>query len=116
MAGPNLALIVIAVVVALIIAAVTLYILTAFQHPEDRLQAWFPKFVVCTSLFIAIATVLLFPLDVANRRACSADVLFSDCDFTLPMRTLWYIVYIVNILLVYIVTPFTVFYYEADSD
>ena len=116
MDAENIAIIVVAIVVAFMVAATTLYILVAFQHPEDRLQAWFPKIVVCTSLFVAICTVLLFPLDVANRRACTEGELFSECDFALPMRELWFAFYVINVVLVYIVTPFTLFYYEADSD
>jgi LMBR1 domain-containing protein 1 len=74
------------------------------------------KIVVCCSIFVAIVTVLMFPLDVANRQACSERILFSDCELTLPMREMWYGVYIANIVLVYLVTPFTLFYYEADSE
>lgn len=114
--GQNLFLIIVTVVAALLIAAVTLYLLVAFSHPEDRNQAWWPKIVVCFSMFIAISTVLLFPLDVANRRACISDILDSDCELTLPMREIWFGIYIVNVVLVYIITPFTLFYYEADSD
>lgn len=114
--GYNLFLIIVTIVMALLIAATTLYLLVAFQHPEDRMQAWFPKIVVCISMFVAISTVLCFPLDVANRQACDGDLLWSDCEFTLPMKDIWYGVYIANIVLVYIVTPFTLFYYEADSD
>lgn len=114
--GYNLFLIIVTVVAAFLIAAVTLYLLVAFCHPEDRMQAWWPKIVVCSSMFIAIVTVLLFPLDVANRGACDDRILFSDCDLTLPMKEIWYGVYIINVVLVYIITPFTLFYYEADSD
>ena len=114
--GYNVFLIVVTVVAALMIAAVTVYLLAAFSHPEDRMQAWFPKIVVCCSIFVAIITVLMFPLDVANRQACSDRILFSDCDLTLPMKEMWYGVYIANIVLVYLVTPFTLFYYEADSE
>lgn len=114
--GYNLFLIIVTVVAAVLIAAVTLYLLVAFSHPEDRNQAWWPKIVVCFSMFIAISTVLLFPLDVANRRACDPQILYSDCEFTLPMRSLWYGIYIINVVLVYLITPFTLFYYEADSD
>lgn len=114
--GYNVFLIIVTVIVAVLVALTTLYLLVAFAHPEDRNQAWFPKIVVCSSMFIAIITVLMFPLDVANRSACDEKVLFSDCDFTLPMEDMWYAVYIINVILVYIVTPFTLFYYEADSE
>lgn len=114
--GYNVFLIVVTVVAALMIGAVTIYLLAAFQHPEDRMQAWFPKIVVSLSMFVAIILVLMFPLDVANRQACNEAILFSDCDLTLPMKGMWYGVYIASIVLVYLITPFTLFYYEADSE
>jgi LMBR1 domain-containing protein 1 len=114
--GYNLFLIIVTIIAAVLIAAVTLYLLVAFSHPEDRNQAWWPKIVVCFSMFISISTVLLFPLDVANTRACDPQILYSDCEFTLPMRSIWFGIYIVNVVLVYLITPFTLFYYEADSD
>lgn len=114
--GQNVFLIIVTCVAAVMIAAVTIYLLAAFTHPEDRMQAWFPKVVVCLSIFVAITTVLMFPLDVANRTACDREILLSDCDLTLPMKEMWYGIYIANIVLVYVVTPFTLFYYEADSE
>jgi LMBR1 domain-containing protein 1 len=114
--GYNLFLIIVTCVAALLIAAVTVYLLAAFSHPEDKMQAWFPKVVVCLSIFVAITTVLMFPLDVANRKACDPQILFSDCELTLPMKQMWYGVYFANIVLVYLITPFTLFYYEADSE
>jgi hypothetical protein len=114
--GHNIFLIVVTCIAALMIAAVTVYLLAAFSHPEDKMQAWFPKIVVCFSIFVAITTVLMFPLDVANRKACDPDILFSDCKLTLPMKGMWYGIYIINIVLVYLITPFTLFFYEADSE
>ena len=32
------------------------------------------------------------------------------------MREIWYGVYIANVVLVYLITPFALFYYEADSE
>jgi len=48
---------------------------------------------------------------VANRGACAEDIRLSSCDFTMPMRELWYAVYILNAVLVFLVTPFAIFYY-----
>lgn len=68
--GYNYFLIVITAVVCVLAVLVALYMLIAFQHPEDRNQAWFPKAVVIFGISLAIWTVLLIPLDVANRQAC----------------------------------------------
>ena len=57
-------------VIAILALGVGLYLLIIYCHPEDRNQAWFPKAVVVFGIALAIWTVLLFPLDVANRKVC----------------------------------------------
>ena len=116
MEGFNWVLIVITVILALLSVGVALYLLISYQHPEDKNQAWFPKLVVLTGITLAIWTVLLFPLDVANRNSCSPDFPASYCTFAVPSRLLWYILYIVNACLVFGVIPFAMYYYEADSE
>jgi LMBR1 domain-containing protein 1 len=81
-----------------------------------RMQAWFPKGVVVLGISLAIWTVLLFPLDAANQRACSPGVPASYCSFTLPTEQLWLALFIANAALVFVVIPFATFYYEADSE
>ena len=76
-AGYNYFLIVVTAVVCVLAVVVALYLLVSFQHPEDRNQAWFPKGVVILGISLAIWTVLLFPLDVANRQARSPAPVFK---------------------------------------
>lgn len=87
-----------------------------YQHPEDKNQAWFPKLIVLLGFSVAIWTVLLFPLDVANNQACTLNVPLSSCSTTMPMEQLWWAVYIANICIVFAAVPFAIFFYEADSD
>ena len=108
-------LIIVAVVTALVFFG-NAYIIIYLQHPEDKNQAWLPKVVVWMGLSLATLSVLMFPLDVANRGACDEELPLSSCDLTLPMRELWFSVYIVNAILVFFMTPFAIFYYEAGSD
>ena len=112
----NVVLIVVTVVVAVLAVFVALYLLVHYQHPEDRNQAWIPKIVVVFGISLAIWTVLLFPLDIANRKTCSSAFPTSYCTFTIPTTTLWYACYIANAVVVYGFIPFAIFYYEADSD
>ena len=65
---------------------------------------------------LAIWTVLLFPLDAANQKACGPDVPASYCSFMLPTEQLWLALFIANAALVFVVIPFAMFYYEADSE
>lgn len=112
----NWFLIIIMVVVGLLTIGASVYILIAFQHPEDRNQAWLPKIVVCFGICVAIWTVLLFPLDVANVNACSVGLPLASCSTTLPMKTLWYIDYIIIVVMAFAIIPFAMFYYEGDSE
>ena len=61
-------------------------------------------------------SILLLPLDVANRAACSDSIVLSACNFALPMRDLWYAVYMTMFVVMALVIPFTIFYYEQDHD
>lgn len=95
---------------------INVYILVHFQHPEDRNQAWFPKFVVVFGLTLSVLSILLLPLDVANRAACADSIVLSACNFALPMLQLWYAVYMAMFVMIVVVVPWTLFFYEQDSD
>ncbi len=114
--GFNWFLIFAAVVVGVLVIIANIYILIEYQHPEDKNQAWIPKIVVVFGLCVAVCQVLMYPLDVANTKACSQGVSPSSCTYTLPMYTLWLAIFIGNLVLVWAIIPFTLFLYEADSD
>ena len=60
-------LIVSMIVAFCILVVVGVYLLVYYQHPDDHNDAYFPKLVVIGGFVLAGATVLLLPLDVANR-------------------------------------------------
>jgi LMBR1 domain-containing protein 1 len=82
-------LIFITVVVTVAMLIGNIYVLAFYAHPEDRNQAWFPKIVVLLGLTLAFLSVLMLPLDRANRNACDQSKIVSACTFTLPMTELW---------------------------
>lgn len=114
--GFNWFIIFVAVVVTCLVIMTNIYVLIHYQHPEDRNQAWFPKVITIFGLSLAVCSVLMYPLDVANKRACSSALSPTACTYTLPMYQLWLAVFITNLILVWALIPFTVFFYEADSD
>ncbi|KHN35580.1 LIMR family protein [Glycine soja] len=67
----NLALVIVAIVVCVIVFLFNVYLLVNFQHPDDVNQAYFPKFVVVLGLSVAAISILMLPADVANRQACT---------------------------------------------
>lgn len=60
-------LIVVALVALCIMLVMGVYLLVYYQHPDDHNDAYFPKVVVILGFVLAGSTVLLLPLDVANR-------------------------------------------------
>ncbi|KAJ4977866.1 hypothetical protein NE237_008646 [Protea cynaroides] len=112
----NLALVIVAIVVCVIVFIFNVYLLVNYQHPDDANQAYFPKFVVVLGLSVAAISILMLPADVANRSACQHAIYNGACNFTLPMKTLWLVVYIVDAVLVFFIIPFSMFYYEGDQD
>ena len=115
-AGLNWVLIFVSVIVAVVLLGACIYVLITYQHPDDGNQAWVPKIIVVLGLWLAMATVLLFPLDVANRATCAFGVSESACVFTLPMRPIWFGVFIANLVVTFFLIPFTMFFWEADSE
>lgn len=112
----NLALVIVAIVVCVIVFISSIYLLVNYQHPDDANQAYFPKFVVVFGLSIAMISILMLPADVANRHACRHAIYNGACNLTLPMKELWLAVYIVDAILVFFVIPFAMFFYEGDQD
>ncbi|RZC90740.1 hypothetical protein C5167_028574 [Papaver somniferum] len=112
----NLALVIVAIVVTVLVFIFNVYLLINYQHPDDANQAYFPKFVVVFGLSVAAISILMLPADVANRQACSNAIYNGACNLTLPMKTLWLVVYIVDAVLVFLVIPFAMFFYEGDQE
>lgn len=116
MSGFNAFLIALTVIVPFIMLGVCVYILINFQHPEDKNQAWGTKLVVLLGLLLAMFSVMMLPLDVGNTQSCPEDQPLSECDLTLPMETLWYVVLLLSAVIIFIVVPFNLFLYDTDSD
>ncbi|GJX38723.1 LIMR family protein [Tanacetum coccineum] len=112
----NLALVLVAIIVTVLVFIFNLYLLVNYQHPDDKNQAYFPKFVVVLGLSVSAISILMLPADVANRQACQHAIYNGACNLTLPMKDLWLVVYIVDAILVFFVIPFAMFYYEGDQD
>lgn len=112
----NLALLIVAIIVCVLVFIFNVYLLVNYQHPDDVNQAYFPKFVVVLGLSVAVISILMLPADVANRQACRHSIYNGACQLTLPMKDLWLAVYIADAILVFLVIPFAIFYYEGDQD
>jgi len=109
-------LILMAVVVLVILLAVNIYLIIHFQHPSDKNEALFPKFLVLFGFTLAQIIVLLLPLDVANNAGyAGCDGFDTEVCGGLSMELMWEVVYIAVIVYVVVLIPFAIFYYEADD-
>lgn len=107
----NAVLIVLASVFAVLIVIASVYFLVYFQHPDDRLVAWFPKFMVVSCLSLAAYNVFLLPLDIANTGG-----VVQTTGSTINLYPVNMGFFIASCVIVIAVIPFTVFFYEGVDD
>ncbi len=112
----SVVLLVVAIIVCITVVLFNIYLLINYQHPDDYNQAYLPKIIVIFGLSVSQISILMLPADVANTKACQNSVYLMACNYTLPMKQLWYAVYIIITIFVFVICPFAFFYYEADSD
>eukprot|EP01083_Nonionella_stella_P225055 800534_1 len=103
----NVSLIISAVVLSTVILVTAFFVLIRFSHPDDKSTAYFPKGIVVFGLYVACATVLTLPFDVANSVGAGGG---------LDVATLWQIVFITATALIIVIIPFAFFYYESEVD
>jgi len=92
---------------AVITAFAVILMIIKFGHPDDKNVAKFPKVVTFLGLWLAFASVLIIPYDVANSRGQGLGV---------DVGLLWQIMYICFAIIAFILIPFAFFFYESDVD
>jgi LMBR1 domain-containing protein 1 len=100
-------LIVTAIIFALLLLGGSFMLLVYFSHPDDRNEAYFPKVVVITALWLGAAAILVLPYDIANSRGDGGG---------LRVDILWQVVLIAIAFYITILIPFAFFYYESNKD
>jgi len=113
----DVALLVVVVVMAVVLAFISVMMVVYFSHPDDKVGAKLPKLVTMFGLWLAFASVLVLPYDVANSRACQDGTnLSSSCSGGISMDLLWTIIYATMAILLAVIIPFAFFFYESDID
>jgi LMBR1 domain-containing protein 1 len=74
-----------------------------FTHPDDQNVAFFPKVIVVMGLTLTVTNILLLPLDVGSRNSEFGG---------LPMDVIWLCVQILMGVLIFLIIPFSYFYYS----
>jgi len=103
-------------IILVVLGVVGVYLLVHFSHPDDKNEAYLPKAVVLFGFVLASAMVLLLPLDVVNKEG------YAGCDGYdtklcggMNMSLFWDIMYILVLVWLIVLIPFSTFYYEADD-
>lgn len=78
-----------------------------FMSSDDRGKAWCPKLVVIFAFALAVCSVFLLPLDVANARL--------EGDLTYAFQITWQVFYGFVAVFVVLILPFFIFYYESED-
>ena len=103
-------LISVSVILPFILIAFNLLVMAKYIDPEAASGHWIAKLFILLGMLLAECTVLLLPLDVGNgTNAISGSGGIS-------MTVLWQIAYVSIAVLVVVVMPFYIFYYEADDE
>mmetsp|Transcript_20192 Transcript_20192/g.42289 ORF Transcript_20192/g.42289 Transcript_20192/m.42289 type:complete len:528 (+) Transcript_20192:60-1643(+) len=104
------------IIVIFILLAINIYLIVYFQHPDDKNESYFPKFLILIGFTIAECSILLLPLDVANKEGyAGCDGYDTSVCGGLDMTLLWEITYLAVLVYVVLLIPFAIFYYEADD-
>ena len=78
-----------------------------FMSSDDRGKAWCPKLVVIFAFALAVCSVFLLPLDVANTKL--------DGGLSYAFQITWQVFYGFVAVFVVLVIPFFIFYYESED-
>eukprot|EP00461_Guttulinopsis_vulgaris_P000451 UN00451 len=98
-------LIVVSVIFAILIFALAFVSLVKFQHPDDKNQAYFPKFVTIIGYYVVFLICMIMPFDVSNRN--------GNLDFSID--SMWIAALTIVAVFLCIIVPFTFFWYENEG-
>jgi LMBR1 domain-containing protein 1 len=100
-------MIIVVVVMAVLVLFAVCLLVVVMGHPDDKNTAWFPRIVTIFGLWLAFASILILPYDVANSKSSSGGV---------SVNILWQVAYITLAVMVGAIIPFAFFFYENDVD
>eukprot|EP01138_Halocafeteria_seosinensis_P016345 gb/GECG01016676.1/.p1 GENE.gb/GECG01016676.1/~~gb/GECG01016676.1/.p1 ORF type:complete len:556 (+),score=43.96 gb/GECG01016676.1/:1-1668(+) len=109
-------LIVLTIVVPVILCFANFVFLGKYIDPEHAKGHHVAKAWILLGLLLAEGTILLLPLDVGNNTGVVGCDSFNDACGGLDLSVAWSIVYVAVAVMVVIIIPFNIFFYEADDE
>lgn len=103
-------LIALAIIFTIILIGINIYVLALYSHTEDKGfgTALYCKLLVVIGLTLCQAQALMVPLDVANLSAID--------ESGIGMKGFWYFIYLLVLILICLLMPFALFFYETDEE
>jgi len=100
-------LVIISIIMAFLVLACVIVLVILMGHPDDAGEAKIPRIVVIAGMWIAFASVLILPYDVANSQGgfggIRVDIMWETC-------------YMLLAIFLSAIIPFAFFFYESDMD
>jgi LMBR1 domain-containing protein 1 len=106
--GVDIILLIFMIVVPLFLAVVALYIFAYFSHSDEQdfAKSWITRIFTMFIILFGMVQQFLIPLDLADH--------YSDGG--LPLEKLFNIYYIVLSVFLFLILPFSTFYYETSEE
>lgn len=104
----NAFLIIVAIIMTFAVLGASIVFVNYFQSVDDRGEAWFPRAICVAGMWLALASMLIMPYDVANTAV--------DGGGGLSVNVLWEVTYISIAIMLGFMIPFAFFYYDSDMD
>nr|AFA52586.1 hypothetical protein [Vaucheria litorea] len=100
-----------------LLTAINTYIMVLWQHPDDKNESYWAKFLVVMGLTLAEGTLLFLPLDVANNGGNVQCNQFWSSTFcgSIDMHLAWTVLFYLILIFTFFLIPFTIFFYEEDD-
>jgi LMBR1 domain-containing protein 1 len=109
-------------ILMIVMLVINIYILTYWQHPDDKSESVFPKILIVAGLQLSAVSVLMVPVDFANNMGspgCDSNSILNSgssqfcggVDFFMVWQAFGGMICFTVIALV----PFAIFYYEEDA-
>lgn len=109
-------LLIVTLVAFCLCGVIGVYLMVHYQHPDDKNEAWFPKFVVLFGFILACGSVLSVSLDVANNDGyVGCDGFDTKFCGGLNMEVFWQVIFWMLPIWMFLLIPFATFFYEADD-
>lgn len=112
----DIALIIVAIVTPFVLVFLNVVILAKYVDPQHASGHYLSKFIVVFGLLLAECAILLLPLDVGNRAGVVGCGFWNSECGGLDLSLVWQIVYLAIAVMVVVIIPFAIFYYEADDE